>query len=227
MTTDTSREAIIHAVIDVGGGYVQMLADDYKAITRERDAALAREAALREALAPLVEIIAPEDAHDLNPVAVVLPPHYVEGDTFKIGINAGDVRRAHAALNSPAAAAEARDAALRMEAIGDAMSVLHMAPRDGESPRDALRRLIEAEHRIALDPAVSAEARALVERGRQKGIEEFAQACIDAQPATAENPSESHYFRGHFNGVMEYGKAILDARDRALATPAAKENDDG
>ena len=45
---------------------------------------------------------------------------------------------------------------------------------------------------------------------RDKTLEE-AVAC---QPATAENPDESSYQRGKFEGVMEYGRAILALKEK-------------
>lgn len=46
-------------------------------------------------------------------------------------------------------------------AVVDAMILAEMVPRENESVRDALNRLIAWEQSVALDPAVSEEARKL------------------------------------------------------------------
>ena len=55
------------------------------------------------------------------------------------------------------------------DAIDDALVVNCLDPTgDHEDPRAALARLVAWETQIALDPAVSSEARALIEQGRLK-----------------------------------------------------------
>ena len=54
------------------------------------------------------------------------------------------------------------------DAVLDAMVCWEMWPKPGETARDALRRLLAMEQMVALDPAVSSEARSLIERGRQE-----------------------------------------------------------
>jgi hypothetical protein len=47
---------------------------------------------------------------------------------------------------------------------------------------------------------------------KAEGWNEAIQACIEAQPCTAEKPTESSYLKGHFDGVMDYGREIRRLR---------------
>lgn len=58
------------------------------------------------------------------------------------------------------------------DAVLDAMVCWDMAPPPGETPRQSLNRLLALEQRVTLDPAVSREAAALIERGRQEAFAE-------------------------------------------------------
>lgn len=53
------------------------------------------------------------------------------------------------------------------DAVLDAMVCCEMWPQKGESAKSALHRLLVWEQAVALDPAVSSDAAALVEQGRQ------------------------------------------------------------
>jgi len=57
-------------------------------------------------------------------------------------------------------------------AIYDAMIEWHDPPRDDETPKDALQRLIRLEVMAALDPAVSQSAADLVAKARRDALEE-------------------------------------------------------
>lgn len=52
----------------------------------------------------------------------------------------------------------------------------------------------------------TAAACALASSIREKTISE----CVELQPSTAENPKESAYQQGRFDGIIEYSKTILD-----------------
>jgi len=55
------------------------------------------------------------------------------------------------------------------EAVIDALVVNHIYRKDHDAdPRKAIRDLIEWEQKLALDPAVSAEAQALIDQGRRE-----------------------------------------------------------
>jgi hypothetical protein len=59
-----------------------------------------------------------------------------------------------------------------------------------------------------------------VSPAKAEGWNAAIQACIEAQPFTAENPNESSYLKGHFDGVMDYGREI-----RKLRCPAPPATD--
>ena len=59
-------------------------------------------------------------------------------------------------------------------AIYDAPTEWHDPPRDSETPKDALRRLIQHEIIAALDPSVSQSAADLVATARREGVEDAA-----------------------------------------------------
>ena len=62
-------------------------------------------------------------------------------------------------------------------AVDDALVQNFHTADEFDTPRDAIHWLIEREQRIALAPAVSAEARALFVRGIKAGLEAAAKAC--------------------------------------------------
>jgi hypothetical protein len=62
-------------------------------------------------------------------------------------------------------------------AIYDALTEWHDPPRDGETPKAALRRLVHTEILAALDPAVSRPAADLVAKARRDALEEAAQVA--------------------------------------------------
>lgn len=59
-------------------------------------------------------------------------------------------------------------------ALYDALTEWHDPPRDGETPKAALRRLVHTEILAALDPAISRPAADLVATARRQGMEEAA-----------------------------------------------------
>jgi hypothetical protein len=61
------------------------------------------------------------------------------------------------------------------DAVLDAMVCWEMWPQPGETPKQALNRLLVLEQQVALDPAVSTSAVELIEQGRRE-------ARADAQP---------------------------------------------
>ena len=64
-------------------------------------------------------------------------------------------------------------------AVYNALAEWHDPPRDGENPKDALRRLVQYEITAALDPAVSQAAADLVATARREGMAEAADLCDD------------------------------------------------
>jgi hypothetical protein len=70
--------------------------------------------------------------------------------------------------------AQANDALKWRDAINDALTEWHDPPRDGETPKAALRRLVHTEILAALDPAVSRPAADLVANARRDALEEAA-----------------------------------------------------
>jgi len=95
-----------------------------------------------------------------------------------------------------------------------------------EAAGDELRKIaIDIAMRFALDAMdvmhVSTEAiykGGLVEKivdaltARPDQRDAVIEACLAAQPSTAENPNEDSYQRGRFDGIMEYGRAIRALR---------------
>jgi hypothetical protein len=78
------------------------------------------------------------------------------------------------------------------QAIENAMICLETLPREGETPEEALNRLICMEQAIALEPSVSTEARALVAKGRREGMMEAAGIASDAcRDATDESAADA------------------------------------
>mgnify|MGYP000258098809 FL=1 len=53
------------------------------------------------------------------------------------------------------------------EAIDEELIALDLCISEGESPKDAVKRLIDWHVQVALDPAVSGDAQALIDRGAQ------------------------------------------------------------
>lgn len=127
------------------------------------------------------------------------------------------------------------DAALRyrvesaltmLDAVNEAMGQLFMASVAGETARDTLRRLIATEQAIALDPAVSADAAALVERGRVAGMEQAAREA-DADDGLVRPGA---YETDQYVGQAEYGPRVAERiakRVRALAAASATPPENG
>jgi hypothetical protein len=67
-------------------------------------------------------------------------------------------------------------------AIYDALIEWHDPPRDDETPKAALRRLVHTEILAVLDPAVSRPAADLVAKARREALEEAAQEMDCACP---------------------------------------------
>jgi hypothetical protein len=142
MTINTSREAVERAARGAWMAHQQTAADTLRALVRERDEALAREAAVVKSLVNIQE-----DATDT--------PTY--GDA-KAALNR-IVRECEDVLSAPAAAAEARDAALvargRREGIEEMVAALQKAvslKEDGEE-KDRLLGWIERFRALATPPA--------------------------------------------------------------------------
>ena len=92
-------------------------------------------------------------------------------------------------------------------AIDDALIVNHLSPtKDHEAPREALHRLLAWEAQVALDPLVSADAAALVERGRRAGWVEGMQTAASVRPHM---PRGSQARRSGLLAQDEMGAAIL------------------
>lgn len=92
---------------------------------------------------------------------------------------------------------ELADALEWKRAVEDAMIVWEMLPIPGEEPRKALHRLICTEQRIALDPAVSKDAAALVisgaERERVKRERRLKAKYHAALPVFVSDPGAQHW----------------------------------
>ena len=58
------------------------------------------------------------------------------------------------------------------------------------------------------DDATCATVRAAAPILAEYGARLMREAGTSAQPSTAENPDESAYERGRFDGIMEYGKNL-------------------
>lgn len=84
----------------------------------------------------------------------------------------GDYPGSELGVKNLEAIRQAKESILAAEAdacdLDDLLVVAFLSPRKENEPmRDAVRRLIEWEVSIALDPAVSSAAQALIDRGRQ------------------------------------------------------------
>ena len=65
----------------------------------------------------------------------------------------------------------------------DRLVILHIYRKEHEdNPALALKELIDYEVQIALDPQVSSEAQALIDRGREQALEDAIKA-INARPS--------------------------------------------
>jgi hypothetical protein len=114
--------------------------------------------------------------------------------------------------------AQANDALKWRDAINDALTEWHDPPRDGETPKAALRRLVHTEILAALDPAVSRPAADLVANARRDALEEAAR-WHDQQASEAQRLSDmkvsaldSKVWGDYAQNHREYATAI-----RALA----------
>jgi hypothetical protein len=86
------------------------------------------------------------------------------------------------ALTPAEVEAQANDALKWRDAINDALTEWHDPPREGETPKAALRRLVHTEILAALDPAVSRPAADLVANARRDALKEAAQEMDCACP---------------------------------------------
>jgi hypothetical protein len=76
-----------------------------------------------------------------------------------------------------------------VDALDDELLSMESCIMDGEAPRDALKRAIDWNVQIALDPAVSSDAQALIERGTaaaQARIAELEDALREVRPLVAD-----------------------------------------
>lgn len=74
------------------------------------------------------------------------------------------------------------------EALYDALTEWHDPPRDGETPKAALRRLVHTEILAALDPAISRPAADLIATARREGMEEAAKRLEELHKNHGYNP---------------------------------------
>lgn len=52
----------------------------------------------------------------------------------------------------------------------------------------------------------------IIARALQAARNEERERCANCQPSTAEDPNESAYQRGRFDGIMEFARAIREGR---------------
>ena len=119
-------------------------------------------------------------------------------------------------LRARAEQAEAREAALQAwrEAVIDALvtSWAYSAEHD-TNPRKAIQDLLEREIAIALDPAVSRDAQALIDKGRTVERERCAQVALSYW----EHHKQAYlHHLGHWHDAAEY-HLQLQAAGRAIA----------
>jgi hypothetical protein len=106
------------------------------------------------------------------------------------------------------------------EAIDEALSTVHLSV-DGKTPREALAALIEWHNRIALDPRVSSEAAALMQRGRDEPAAD-AQALREAAILARVALKESWFYLGPGTPGDSINSA-LNALDAALGTDRSED----
>lgn len=105
-------------------------------------------------------------------------------------------------------------------AIYDALTEWHDPPRDGETPKAALRRLIKYDVNAALDPAVSQAAADLVATARRKGMEAAAKIAWDYAERLEDMAELSRY--SHVKREHE-GRSWVAQTIAAAIRAAAKE----
>jgi hypothetical protein len=86
-------------------------------------------------------------------------------------------------------------------AIYDALTEWHDPPRDGETPKAALRRLVHTEILAALDPAVSRPAADLVTQAKRDALEEAAR-LIKQTADVLSNPSAKDSLNYVANAIL-------------------------
>jgi hypothetical protein len=150
----------------------------------------------------------------------------VSGKHFAKSSNSADeyarLRANHDLLERELAAAKAwKDAVIDAAVVG-----WTYCAADEDDPRGCLSRIMAMNTQIALDPAVSSEAAALIERGRQEVREELAAAKADA---AAEQESRG-MFVARLEKMQEQGDqwltvvvvlALLNDCDRLASLSAA------
>lgn len=130
-----------------------------------------------------------------------------------------------AAPTPPAAEAPGQEPVALTELLGKALTALDTyADPTGYTDSNGEQLGAKAEvHQGLLAKFVAAEIRAALSApptyadAEAKGFARAIEAATEAQPSTAEDPTESAYQKGRFDGIMEYATAI-----RSLASPAPK-----
>jgi hypothetical protein len=87
-------------------------------------------------------------------------------------------------------------------AIYDALTEWHDPPRDGETPKAALRRLVHTEILAALDPAVSRPAADLVANARRDALEELERHFKEAAAGTPLGHEDRQRGASTYNWLM-------------------------
>ena len=103
------------------------------------------------------------------------------------------------------------------EAIEDALLQWSDAPSEGETPKDALRRLIQHEITAALDPAVSQAAADLVATARREGMEELERHFREAAAGTPLGHENHQRGASTYNWLIYCATTISAIKDRAAA----------
>jgi hypothetical protein len=80
-------------------------------------------------------------------------------------------------------------------ALYDALTEWHDPPRDDETPKAALRRLVHTEILAALDPAISRPAADLVATARREGMKDAARALIEKYQSMVIHPNTPEAWR--------------------------------
>jgi hypothetical protein len=115
-----------------------------------------------------------------------------------------------AALDAAVAAARGEERRQWITAIDEAMVCSHIGVfNDGDDPRAALNKVLAWHQTVALDPAVSSDAQALIECGRAEERERCARICESVYPEW--NPEDGHCERPCFDTPAECAAAIRAA----------------
>jgi hypothetical protein len=99
-------------------------------------------------------------------------------------------------------------------ALYDALTEWHDPPRDGETPKAALRRLVHTEILAALDPAISRPAADLIATARREGMEEAAKRLEELHKNHKYNRKTgegSEHDVGYYRAIAEGVAHILRA----------------